>query len=153
MKNQSRLVEKFTLGVAYLNLCAASIDYQSTLFCMPIIYMFVTRVKTGKAPKTWHNGCRLLIVLLLLIGYFAPYPDFAQLRNRKSKLCAYTERQTYQLTEISMQHHLITRYACKLLQIKDTRLKRDDITKIKCVHDSCEKRNKYQTQGIVSGYY
>jgi len=140
MKNQSRLVEKFTLGVAYLNLCAASIDYQSTLFCMPIIYMFVTRVKTGKAPKTWHNGCRLLIVLLLLIGYFAPYPDFAQLRNTKLKLCAYTARQTYQLTEISMQHDLITRDGHKLLQIKDTRLKRDDITKIKCVFMTHVKR-------------
>ena len=76
--NEKIKVEKFKLGVAYLNLGAASIDY------------------------------RLLIVLLLLIGYFAPYPDFAPLRKTKSKLCAYTERQTYQPTEIPMQHHLIT---------------------------------------------
>ena len=68
--NEKIKVEKFKLGVAYLNLGAASIDY------------------------------RLLILLLLLIGYFAPYPDFAPLRKTKSKLCAYTERQTYQLTEI-----------------------------------------------------
>ena len=108
--NEKIKVEKFKLGVAYLNLGAASIDY------------------------------RLLIVLLLLIGYFAPYPDFAQLRNTKLKLCAYTARQTYQLTEISMQHDLITRDGHKLLQIKDTRLKRDDITKIKCVFMTHVKR-------------
>ena len=35
--NEKIKVEKFTLEVAYLNLCAASIDYQSTLFCMRII--------------------------------------------------------------------------------------------------------------------
>jgi len=39
-----------------------------------------------------------------------------------------------------MQHDLITRDGHKLLQIKDTRLKRDDITKIKCVFMTHVKR-------------
>jgi hypothetical protein len=131
--NEKIKVEKFRLGVAYLNLCAASIDYQSTLFCILIICSWL-KWRREKAPKTWHNGCRLLIILLFLIGYFVPYPDFAQQRNTKSKLCVYTERQTSHFTEISMhmQHHLYQRWH-KVKKAWHNQNK-------ECVHDSCEKR-------------
>jgi hypothetical protein len=106
--NEEIQVEKFTLGVAYLNPFAASIVYQSYLavknkgykatkakhyrFILHVDHVFMTQVKMGKR----HQKLEAMVAgyYSLHVGYFAPYPDFAQRRNTKLILCAYTERQT-----------------------------------------------------------